>query len=77
MTLWQKKKRTKDQRSTDCSSGKKIPTRLHTYEAPDGFLDGVSVAAQSISIQIKFLRPWYSWGIAENTTSVSFLLLVN
>ena len=28
-------------------AAKKIPYELHTYEAPDGFLDGVSVAAQS------------------------------
>lgn len=27
-------------------AAKKIPYELHTYEAPDGFLDGVSVAAQ-------------------------------
>ncbi len=28
-------------------AAKKIPYTLHTYEAPEGFLDGVSVAAQS------------------------------
>lgn len=28
-------------------AAKKISYELHTYEAPDGFLDGVSVAAQS------------------------------
>ncbi len=27
-------------------AAKKIPYELHTYEAPDGFLDGVSVAEQ-------------------------------
>ena len=27
-------------------AAKKIPYMLHTYEAPEGFLDGVSVAAQ-------------------------------
>lgn len=28
-------------------SAAKIPCRLHTYDAPDGFLDGVSVAEQT------------------------------
>ncbi|MGN0659466.1 MAG: Cys-tRNA(Pro) deacylase [Emergencia sp.] len=28
-------------------AAKKIPYRLHTYEAPEGFLDGVSVAEQT------------------------------
>ena len=28
-------------------AAKKIPNTLHTYDAPEGFLDGVSVAAQT------------------------------
>ena len=28
-------------------AAKKIPYTLHTYDAPEGFLDGVSVAAQT------------------------------
>ncbi|MGC2872872.1 Cys-tRNA(Pro) deacylase [Ihubacter sp. rT4E-8] len=28
-------------------AAKKIPYKLHTYDAPDGFLDGVSVAKQT------------------------------